>query len=109
MEKLLIFQKDADEAIAIPVSKLKGIDLTAADTMIFHFTGIGLTDGNAKSALVTCTITSGTYVATMKELSEFFYATGSMKLPYLDVAGASGAAGTNISNITACTVIAITQ
>ena len=49
--------------------------------------------------------TSGTYVATMKELSEYFYATGSMKLPYLDVAQAAG----GLSNITACTVIAITQ
>ena len=105
MEKLLIFQKDADEAIAVPVSKLQGIDLTAADTMIFHFVGIGLTDGNTKSALVTCTITSGTYVATMKELSDYFYASGSMKLPYLDVAQAAG----GLSNITACTVIAITQ
>jgi len=109
MEKLLIFSVSGTNAVALPVSQLAGIDLVDADTINFSFIGGNLANGTAKSTLVTCDITSGTYLATLKELSEYFYATGSMKLPYVDVAGASGASGTNISNITSCTAIAIDQ
>tara|TARA_R110001592_G_C12558466_1_gene690904 strand:+ start:110 stop:427 length:318 start_codon:yes stop_codon:yes gene_type:complete len=105
MEKLLIFQVAAANALTAPVSALTGIDLVNSTTINFSFVGVGLSAGNTKSAIVTCTITDGTYIATMKELSEYFYATGSMKLPYLDVAQAAG----GLSNITACTTIAITQ
>jgi len=109
MEKLLIFSVSATDAAALPVSNLSAIDLVDADTIRFGFTGGTTADGNIKSTLVTCDITSGTYLATLKELSEFMYATGSMKLPFIDVAGAAGAAGTNISNITSCTAIAFDQ
>ena len=75
MDKLLIFQVGAADALTLPLSALTGIDLVDAATINFSFVGVGLTAGDTKSAVVTCTITSGTYVATMKELSEYFYAT----------------------------------
>tara|TARA_R110002020_G_scaffold368030_1_gene579914 strand:- start:319 stop:648 length:330 start_codon:yes stop_codon:yes gene_type:complete len=109
MDKLLIFSVSATNAVAMPVSQLAGIDLVDADTINFSFIGGNLANGTTKSTLVTCDITSGTYLATLKEISEYIYASGSMKLPYVDVAGIAGTAGTNISNITSCTAIAIDQ
>ena len=106
-DRLLIFTVSATNAVAMPVSQLAGIDLVDADTINFSFIGGNLANGTAKSTLVTCDITSGTYLATFKEISEYIYAEGSMKLPYVDVAGASAAA--SISNITSCTAIAIDQ
>ena len=109
MDKILIFQVSATDAFSAPLSSLQSIDMVDADTINFSFIGGGVSDGNVKTSLVTCDITTGTYVATMKEIAEYFYASGSMKLPYIDVAGVAAAAGTNISNITSCTTIAITQ
>jgi len=109
MDKMLIFQVSATDAFSAPLSALQSIDMVDADTINFSFIGGGISDGNVKTSLVTCDITTGTYVATIKEISEFLYATGSMKLPFVDVAGVAAAAGTNISNITSCTAILITQ
>mgnify|MGYP001418116564 FL=1 len=106
-DRLLIFTVSATDAAALPLSNLSSIDLVDADTIRFGFTGGTTGDGTAKSTLVTCDITSGTYLATLKELADHFYAQGSMKQPFLDVAGATAAA--SISNITACTAIAFDQ
>lgn len=106
-DRLLIFTVSATDAAALPLSNLSSIDLVDADTIRFGFTGGTTANGSTKSTLVTCDITSGTYLATLKELADHFYAQGSMKQPFLDVAGATAAA--SISNITACTAIAFDQ
>ena len=106
-DRLLIFTVSATDAAALPLSNLSSIDLVDADTIRFGFTGGTTANGSTKSTLVTCDITSGTYLATLKELADHFYAQGSLKQPFLDVAGATAAA--SISTITAATALAFDQ
>ena len=104
-DKMLYFAVSDTNAFAAPLSRLTSIDVVDTDTINFSFMGGSLANGDTKSALVTCDITAGTHPATIKEISQYLYASGSMVENYVEVAVA--AAG--ISNITACTAIAIDQ
>jgi len=104
-DKMLYFAVSDTNAFAAPLSQLASIDVVDTDTINFTFIGGSVSGGTTKSALITCDITAGTHPATIKEISQYLYASGSMVENYVEVAVA--AAG--ISNITACTTIAITQ
>jgi len=104
-DKMLYFAVSDTDAFAAPLSQLACIDVVDTDTINFTFIGGSVSDGNAKSALVTCDITAGTHPACIKTISEHLYASGSMTQNYLEVAVAAAGIGT----ITACTAILITQ
>ena len=104
-DKMLYFAVSDTDAFAAPLSQLACIDVVDTDTINFTFIGGSISDGNAKSALVTCDITAGTHPACIKTISEHFYASGSMTQNYLEVAVAAAGIGT----ITACTAILIDQ